>query len=148
LKKHWNKIEIRIDILNFSVLYFCECQQRTKAYLRDILLLCSALFHKNNTLVRANATRFDLTVLNHVLRYKTFLMVFHWFPNFHVVKLRNCYLSCNGTPSNQSIVFLGNGYRFRYSFICQGTSTRRQRRELFGLPVKLSPVTTNLTTQR
>jgi len=24
--------------------------------------------------------------------------------------------------------------RFRYSFICQGTSTRSQRRDLFGLP--------------
>jgi len=38
--------------------------------------------------------------------------------------------------------------RFRYSFICQGTSTRRQRRDLFGLRVKLPPVTTSLTTQR
>jgi len=37
--------------------------------------------------------------------------------------------------------------KFRYSFICQGTSTRRQRRELFGLRVKLSRVTTSLTTQ-
>jgi len=27
-------------------------------------------------------------------------------------------------------------YRFRYSFICQGTSNRRQRRNLFGLRVK------------
>jgi len=34
------------------------------------------------------------------------------------------------------------------SFICQGTSTRRQRSDLFGLRVKLPPVTTNLTTQR
>jgi len=32
--------------------------------------------------------------------------------------------------------------RFRYSFICQGTSTRRQRKDLFGLRVKLPPVTT------
>jgi len=30
--------------------------------------------------------------------------------------------------------------RFRYSFICQGNSTRRQRRDLFGLRVKLPPV--------
>jgi len=37
---------------------------------------------------------------------------------------------------------------FRYSFICQGTSTRRQRRVLFGHRVKLPPVTTSLTTQR
>jgi len=37
---------------------------------------------------------------------------------------------------------------FRYSFICQGTSTMRQRSNLFGLRVKLPPVTTSLTTQR
>jgi len=29
---------------------------------------------------------------------------------------------------------------YRYSFICQGTSTRRQRRDLFGLQVKLPAV--------
>jgi len=34
-------------------------------------------------------------------------------------------------------------YRFKYSFICQGTSTRRQRWELFGLRIKLPPVTTS-----
>jgi len=41
-------------------------------------------------------------------------------------------------------------FTFRYSFICQGTSTRRQRSDLFGLQVKLPlpPVTTNLTTRR
>jgi len=39
-------------------------------------------------------------------------------------------------------------FRFRYSFICQGTSTRRQRRDLLGLRVKLPPVTTSLTTYR
>jgi len=38
--------------------------------------------------------------------------------------------------------------RFRYSFICQGTATRRQRSDHFGLRVKLPPVTTSLTTQR
>jgi len=37
---------------------------------------------------------------------------------------------------------------FRYSFICQSTSTRRQRSDPFGLRVKLPPVTTSLTTQR
>jgi len=39
---------------------------------------------------------------------------------------------------------------FRFSFICQGTgnSTRRQRSDLFGLRVKLPPVTTSITTQR
>jgi len=31
-----------------------------------------------------------------------------------------------------------------YSFICQGTSTRRERSDLFGLRVKLPPVTTSL----
>jgi len=36
--------------------------------------------------------------------------------------------------------------KFRSSFICQGTLTRRQRNDLFGLPVKLPPVTTSLTT--
>jgi len=39
-------------------------------------------------------------------------------------------------------------FRYRYSFICQGTSTRRQRMDLFDLRVKLPPVTTSLTTQR
>jgi len=38
--------------------------------------------------------------------------------------------------------------RFRYSFICQGTSTRRQRSNLISLRVKLPPVTTCLTTRR
>jgi len=33
-------------------------------------------------------------------------------------------------------------FRFRSSFICQGTSTRRQRSDLFGLWVKLPLVTT------
>jgi len=33
---------------------------------------------------------------------------------------------------------------FRYSFICQGTSTRRQRSDLFGLRINLPPVTTSL----
>jgi len=32
-------------------------------------------------------------------------------------------------------------FRFRYLFICQGTSTKRQWRVLFGLRVKLPPVT-------
>jgi len=39
-------------------------------------------------------------------------------------------------------------FRFRYSFICQDTSIRRQRNDLFGLRVKLPPVTTSRTTQR
>jgi len=45
---------------------------------------------------------------------------------------------------------LCNGIRifkigFRFSFICQGTSNRRQRRDLFDLRVKLPPLTTSLT---
>jgi len=39
-------------------------------------------------------------------------------------------------------------FTYRYSFICQGTSIRRQRSDLFGLRVKLQSVITNLTTQR
>jgi len=35
----------------------------------------------------------------------------------------------------------------RYSFNCQGTSTRRQQRDLFGFRVKLPLVTTSLITQ-
>jgi len=38
--------------------------------------------------------------------------------------------------------------RFRSSYICQCTSTKRQRRDHFGFRVKLSSVTTSLTTQR
>jgi len=38
--------------------------------------------------------------------------------------------------------------RFRYSYFCQDSSTRRQWRGLFGLRVKLPPVTTSLTAQR
>jgi len=34
----------------------------------------------------------------------------------------------------------------RCSFICQGTSTRRQRRDYCGCGLKLSPVTTSLST--
>jgi len=37
---------------------------------------------------------------------------------------------------------------FRYAFICQDTSTRRQWSDLFDLQVKLPPATTSLTTQR
>jgi len=33
------------------------------------------------------------------------------------------------------------------AFNCQGTSTSRQRSDLFGFRVKLPPVTTSLTTQ-
>jgi len=35
-------------------------------------------------------------------------------------------------------------FRFRYSFIRQGTSTRRQQSDLFGFRVKTPPVTTSL----
>jgi len=37
---------------------------------------------------------------------------------------------------------------FKYLLICKGTSTRRQRMDLFSLWVKLPPVTASLTTQR
>jgi len=37
---------------------------------------------------------------------------------------------------------------FKYSFICQGTSTRREQSDFFCLRVKLPLVTTSLTTQR
>jgi len=36
--------------------------------------------------------------------------------------------------------------RFSCSFICQGNSTRKQRSDLFGLRVKLPPVTTSIVT--
>jgi len=56
------------------------------------------------------------------------------------------------SPGSQNILkfYLGIGFGLgtRYSFICQGTSTRRQRSDLCGLRVKLPLVTTSLTTQR
>jgi len=39
-------------------------------------------------------------------------------------------------------------FRLRYSLICQESSIRRQQSDLFGLRVKLPPITTSLTTQR
>jgi len=39
-------------------------------------------------------------------------------------------------------------HRFKYSLICQDTSTTRQRSDHFGFWVKLPSVTTSLTTQR
>jgi len=46
--------------------------------------------------------------------------------------------------------YVGWGWRFSYSFTYQGTSIRRQRRDLFGLRIKLklAPITISLTTQR
>jgi len=38
--------------------------------------------------------------------------------------------------------------RFRYSFICQGTSIKRQRWDLFDFQVKLPRFSISLTTQR
>jgi len=35
-----------------------------------------------------------------------------------------------------------------FIIICQSTTTKRQRSDLFGFRVKLPPVTTSLTTQR
>jgi len=53
------------------------------------------------------------------------------------------YVQCSMRAGVEPRLGLG---RFKYSFICQGTSTRRQRRDLFGLRIK--PVPTGLTTQR
>jgi len=36
-----------------------------------------------------------------------------------------------------------NAHELRYSFICQGTSVRRQRSDLFDIRVKLPPVQSN-----
>jgi len=44
------------------------------------------------------------------------------------------YTVANGTASTSTFYAMTRGwFRFRYSFICQGTSTRRQRSDLFGL---------------
>jgi len=43
----------------------------------------------------------------------------------------------------QQATFIGR-FRYWYSFICQGTSTRRQRRNLFSLRVRLPHVTISL----
>jgi len=58
-----------------------------------------------------------------------------------VVALHSLNGSSNLNKGNHKVGLL------RYSFICQGTSTRRQRSDLFGLRVTLPPVTTSLTTQ-
>jgi len=56
----------------------------------------------------------------------------------------------NNNTSAHKITHQDNNrfFRFRSSFICQGTSTRRQRSDLFGLRVKLPPVSTSLTNHR
>jgi len=56
----------------------------------------------------------------------------------YFIVFKSCYLSKN----------LMIDFRFRSSFIYQRTSTRRQRRDLFGLRDKLPPDTTSLITQR
>jgi len=49
----------------------------------------------------------------------------------------------------ENLPFNTINFRFRYSFICRGTSTRRQRSNFWGFRVKLpAPVTTSLTTQK
>jgi len=53
---------------------------------------------------------------------------------------RLSHLNSNQSKSEKSCMW--------YSFICQGTSTRRKRKDLCRLLVKLPPVTTSLTTQR
>jgi len=54
----------------------------------------------------------------------------------------------NFVLANTYTIVLKVGLGLRSSFICQGTSTRRQRRNLCGLRVKLPPVTTSQTTHR
>jgi len=71
--------------------------------------------------------------------------ILRWCPEGQKVKLPTRYLWTNWRNSSFGHF---DCRRFRYSFICQGTSTRRQRNDLFGLRVKLPPVTTSLTTQR
>jgi len=48
-------------------------------------------------------------------------------------------------PASKTVL-LSYGH-VRHSFICQGTSARRQRRDFVGLGVKLPPVIASLTTQ-
>jgi len=69
-----------------------------------------------------------------------------WELNWSVVLMHWCCLSADMWHER----FKKKTYiiRFRYSFICQGASTRRWRSDLFGLQIKLTPVTTSLTTQR
>jgi len=57
--------------------------------------------------------------------------------------LCSCYSLCcsQGFGSNCKFIYV---HRFRSSFICQGTSTRRQQSDLFSFRVKLPPVTTSL----
>jgi len=57
-------------------------------------------------------------------------------------KKRIVYKACNypvllSSEHQYSSFSIPNSRFFRYSFICQGTSTRRQRRDLFGHRVKL-----------
>jgi len=52
---------------------------------------------------------------------------------------------CTVAKRLNNICFPCSGFSFRYSFIYQGTSTRRQRSDLFGFRVKLPPVITSLT---
>jgi len=66
----------------------------------------------------------------------------YWLPEKHQTPLQ---AYCNSLHVySDNIIIKG----FRSSFICQGTSTRRQRSDLCGHRVQLSPATTSLTTQR
>jgi len=56
--------------------------------------------------------------------------------------MSNTVLVADGLKDLSFILTLGT-----CSFICQGTSTRRQRKNLLGLRVKLPPVTSCLTAQ-
>jgi len=58
--------------------------------------------------------------------------------------------TCEMTLLHQVIIIMviSSNLILAHLFIRQGISTRRQRSDIFGLRVKLSPVTTSLTTQR
>jgi len=81
----------------------------------------------------------------------TFLLALCLFFAKNVIKVFNCMvcvlLKLN-LKNNLNLFPIARtsekGGRYRYSFICQGTSTRRQRSDLFGLRVKLPPLRVKL----
>jgi len=60
------------------------------------------------------------------------------------MKFRNQARLCLAISDFEARIMLRFMLRFRSAFICQGTSTRRQRSNLCDLRVKLPPVTTSL----
>jgi len=67
---------------------------------------------------------------------------------FKLIRKCKLFLNTNDFETWMFVFFLrpytGVNYGGTCSFICQDTSTRRQRSDLFGLRVKLPPVTTSL----